>query len=169
MKIPISSSPPTERGQSLVEFGISLIVLLMLLTGAVETSLALFQYVTLRDAAQEGALFGSIAMANTSMDVGAAVRGIEWRAIQTADDVVTIPPEKVRVFINGTEIFDTDTSIGEYCEGKTDGKPNTVTVTTTFDHPITFPFVEAMIGRGTVVLTASATNTILQPACVIAP
>ena len=49
-----------ERGQSLVEFAISLVIILWLLAGAVEFGIALFQYIQLRDAAQEGALYGSI-------------------------------------------------------------------------------------------------------------
>lgn len=49
-----------QKGQSLVEFAISLVVILILLSGAVELGMALFQYIQLRDAAQEGALYGSI-------------------------------------------------------------------------------------------------------------
>src|SRR5512139_2107314 len=50
----------SERGQSLVELSISLLILLYLLSGAVEFGLAFFQFVQLRDAAQEGALYGSM-------------------------------------------------------------------------------------------------------------
>ena len=50
----------SERGQSLVELAISLVILLYLLSGAVEFGILFFQYVQLRDAAQEGALYGSI-------------------------------------------------------------------------------------------------------------
>ena len=49
-----------ERGQSLVELSISLVLLLLLLSGAVEFGMAFFQFVQLRDAVQEGALFGSM-------------------------------------------------------------------------------------------------------------
>src|SRR5215208_5843151 len=49
-----------ERGQSLVELGISLVILLYLLSGAAEFGVLFFQYVQLRDAAQEGALYGSM-------------------------------------------------------------------------------------------------------------
>jgi Flp pilus assembly protein TadG len=69
-----------ERGQSLVELAISLIVLLFLLLGAVEFSLALFQYVTIRDAAQEGALYGSINPTDED--------GIKDRAVAAAADVL---------------------------------------------------------------------------------
>jgi len=56
----ISHHPRGKRGQSLVELSISLMVILMLLSGAVDFGMALFSYTTLRDAAQEGALYGSI-------------------------------------------------------------------------------------------------------------
>ena len=49
-----------ERGQSLVELSISLVLLLVLLSGAVEFGIAFFQFVQLRDAVQEGALYGSM-------------------------------------------------------------------------------------------------------------
>jgi Flp pilus assembly protein TadG len=50
--------PGSAKGQSLVELAISLVILLFLLAGIVEFGLAFFQFVQLRDAAQEGALFG---------------------------------------------------------------------------------------------------------------
>jgi hypothetical protein len=54
----------SERGQSLVELGVSLLILLYLLSGAAEFGILFFQYVQLRDAAQEGALYGSMNPAN---------------------------------------------------------------------------------------------------------
>jgi Flp pilus assembly protein TadG len=50
----------SERGQSLVELAISITILIFLLAGAVEFGMAFFQFVQLRDAAQEGALYGSM-------------------------------------------------------------------------------------------------------------
>lgn len=142
-----SSPRNTERGQSLVELAISLTVLLMLLTGAVETSLALFQYVTIRDAAQEGAVYGSLNPADTA--------GIQYRAQDTADDVVQLPLNNIVVTTNNNKT----------CEGSTSGSPNAIIVTITFAHPVTFPFVAPMIGSDTINIRARATNTILQPTC----
>lgn len=137
-----------QSGQSLVELAISLMVILLLLLGAVEFSLALFQYVTIRDAAQEGAVYGSI---NPSDEAG-----IKFRAIAAASDVLVIDPdENVTVTLNGSD----------YCEGTTSGVPNSITVTITFAHLISFPLVGPMIGSNTINLTANVTNTILQPIC----
>ena len=49
-----------EKGQSLVELALTLLIILTLLAGAVDLGMAFFSYVALRDAAQEGALYGSL-------------------------------------------------------------------------------------------------------------
>ena len=148
MKIKAFTNIKVEpRGQSLVELAISLMIILLLLLGAVEFSLALFQYVTIRDAAQEGAIYGSINPTDES--------GIQYRAVATASDVLP------QLTINDVDV----TINGDDCEGTTSGSPNSLTVTITFAHPITFPIVGPMIGSNTINLTASVTNTILQPTC----
>src|SRR5215217_3757522 len=58
----------SERGQSLVELGVSLLILLYLLSGAAEFGVIFFQYVQLRDAAQEGALYGSMNPPDSAVD-----------------------------------------------------------------------------------------------------
>ena len=136
-----------QSGQSLVELAISLMVILLLLLGAVEFSLALFQYVTIRDAAQEGAIYASIEPTDED--------GIKYRAQAAASDVVNIDLATVAVSLNGDD----------YCEGTTSGTPNSITVSITFAHPISFPLVGPMIGSNTINLTSSVTNTILRPIC----
>jgi Flp pilus assembly protein TadG len=51
---------PSERGQSLVELTLTFMILLVLLGGVLDLGRALFTFVALRDAAQEGAVYGSI-------------------------------------------------------------------------------------------------------------
>ena len=67
----------SERGQSLVEISISLVIILYLLSGAVEFGIAFFQFIQLRDAAQEGALYGSIHPSETN-NIIARVRNASW-------------------------------------------------------------------------------------------
>ncbi len=125
-----------------MELAISLMVILLLLLGAVETSLALFQYVTIRDAAQEGAVYGSF----TPDDLP----GVRSRVAAAASDVMVIDPNGpiISAVINGRP-----------CEKK--GETNTITVTVKFPHVIVFP----LVGSNTINLTASVTNTILSPSC----
>ena len=66
-----------QRGQSLVELAISLMVILMLLMGAIDFGIALFAYVSMRDAAQEGAVYGSIEPADELVSQIAAGEVVE--------------------------------------------------------------------------------------------
>lgn len=132
-----------ERGQSLVELAISLLVLLFLLAGVVEFGIAFFQFIQLRDAAQEGALYGSINPGDTN--------GIITRVRNASDEPINLADEDlvdVTVTVNGPA-----------CAG------NSVTVLVEFDHQIFMPFVTAFIGSSTINLDGSVTDTILTPAC----
>jgi Flp pilus assembly protein TadG len=139
-----------KSGQSLVELAISLTVIMLLLAGAVEIGLALFQYVTMRDAAQEGALYGSLEPNE--------VDGIKQRAMAAAQDVL-------RLDVGDIVVTYSDPLLPVQCEGLTGTEPHSVTVEITFSHPVTMPLIGAYIGD-TVNLTARVTDTILQPPCV---
>ncbi len=154
---PSRARPTKERGQSLVELAFSLLVLMLLVTGAVEIGLALFQYVTMRDAAQEGALYGSINPDD--------VAGIEFRVFAAAQDVFDQCPSS-RPCIDPADINVTysDPSLPAQCEGLTGGVPHSISVSITFEHPVTMPIIGAWIGQ-TINLRAGVTDTILSPAC----
>jgi Flp pilus assembly protein TadG len=129
----------SERGQSLVELSVSLLILLYLLSGAVEFGIAFFQFVQLRDAAQEGALYGS-------MNPGAQdlIKARVWGASNSPIDLTTIDPD-----ISYT---------GAPCEG------NAITVSLTYNHTVFMPFMSAIIGSS-IPLNATVTDTILAPTC----
>jgi len=136
----------SKRAQSLVEFAISLLLILTILTGAVEISLALFEYVTIRDAAQEGALFASVNPKDTV--------NIKNRVIDAANDGVALTPDNITI-----------TSNGNYCEGLTpSGTPITITVRINLSHRVIMPLIGTFIGQQ-LNMSASATNTILSPTC----
>ena len=140
-----ASLPNRERGQSLVEFAISLTAILILLAGAVDFGIALFHYIAMRDAAQEGALYGSMNPDNTSE--------IRARAANSAGDGELID----RLYSSG----DMEINIaytGSHCEG------NGITVSVEYDYPISMPFISAFVGDF-IRLRASVTDTILTPTC----
>lgn len=134
-----------ERGQSLVELAISLVVLLYLLSGVVEFGIAFFQFIQLRDAAQEGALYGSIKPADTN-GIIARVRNASQQPINLGDT------SKVTVTIT---VVDAGTP-SHTCPG--DG----LQVDVAFTHQIFMPFIPALIGTNTIPLTGTVTDTILQ-------
>ena len=148
-----------ERGQSLVELGVSLLILLYLLSGAAEFGVLFFQYVQLRDAAQEGALYGSMnpyieSTSDTKFEVGEAINqaGIEARVRAASSSPIDLSDTtKVTVTIVGTDAM--------LCEG------HAVQVTVSYIHHIFMPFIPALIGRSDIPLSATVTDTILTPLC----
>lgn len=50
----------TEKGQSLVELALVLVFILILLAGVVDLGRMMYEYLTMRDAAQEGAGYGAV-------------------------------------------------------------------------------------------------------------
>lgn len=149
----------SERGQSLVELSISLLVLLYLLSGAVEFGLAFFQFVQLRDAAQEGALYGSM-NPTESANIETRVRGSSNSPVNmdpSAPNPVTVNIyiDDVLVQSNGTPTL----AAVNACEG------HAVKVEVRFNHQIFMPFIPQLIGSSTIPLNATVTDTILTPVC----
>lgn len=135
----------SERGQSLVELAISIVILIYLLAGAVEFGMVFFQFVQLRDAAQEGALYGSLNPTDSD--------GIRDRVQGASSSPIDLE--------NDPRVVITPTVIGSACESV----GNAIQVTVYFEHQIFMPFIPQLIGSPTIPLDASVTDTILQPAC----
>ena len=140
----------TERGQSLVELAISILILIYLLAGAVEFGLAFFQYVQLRDAAQEGALYGSMAPSDTP-GIIARVQGASTSPIDLSGGDVTIT-----ISIDGIDSGNASYATVD-CEG------HGLKVIVSYPHQIFMPFIPEFIGSSTIPLNATVTDTILSP------
>ncbi len=153
-----------ERGQSLVELAISLTVMLLLLSGAVTFGMALFSYVAMRDAAQEGALFGSFNPYKDENGNGQydAADTLNTAAIQNRVREASNSPLNLN---NTTISVDTTPTGAPPCEGLTGTVPNGIQVTVDYDYPIIMPYVGGIIGSQTIHLRATVTDTILYPAC----
>jgi Flp pilus assembly protein TadG len=145
-----------ERGQSLVELGISILILLYLLAGAAEFGVLFFQFVQLRDAAQEGALYGSINPPTGLGDANdlARIDAIKQRALYSS------PTRSPIDLVNDTSVQVTVTvTDGQYCEG------GSLEVKVEYPHKIFMPFMSQILGSGTIPLKATVTDTILTPIC----
>jgi Flp pilus assembly protein TadG len=146
---------PAQRGQSLVELGLTLIIMLTLLAGAVDFGSAFFAYIALQDAAQEGALYGSVAPiidsnANGRYDAGESLNtaAIVSRVQSTSSNPVDLSTVNVLVTISASR-----------CSG------GTVTVNVSYPYQLTMPLIGAIIGRQTIPLSATVIDTILIPSC----
>ncbi|MFT3895224.1 MAG: TadE/TadG family type IV pilus assembly protein [Anaerolineales bacterium] len=138
----------SERGQSLVELAISLVVLLFLLSGVVEFGIAFFQFIQLRDAAQEGALYASLNPTDNT-NIETRVRNASNSPI---DLQVTTGSRAVTVAITPS---DADGDGRTTCVG--DG----IQVSVDFYHQVFMPFIPKITGP-TIHLTGSVTDTILR-------
>lgn len=140
---------PTEKGQSLVELGLSIMVLLLLLAGVVDLGSMFFNYMAMRDAAQEGASYASVFPTDCSA-TEARVRA-NLRNANPADVLVEI-------LVNGKTC--TSATAADACAEKI----ITVSVHQP-DYELMMPFIGAVVGGQTIDLKASIHNTILRPVC----
>jgi Flp pilus assembly protein TadG len=135
-----------EKGQSLVEFAFSIVVLLLLVAGVVDLGRALYTYMGLRDAAQEGALYGST---NPTLN-----SEIESRVRNSSNLLQSITADA------GANTSVQITILGTACTN------NGIKVRVTYaNFPITMPFIGALIGNQSIGISAEVTDTILSPAC----
>jgi len=135
----------SERGQSLTELALSFTVLVLLLAVVIDAGRAFLSYLAVREAAEEGAVYGSL---NPSDNAGIIdrVRTSSSAPVNLADTTaVTVTPVVV----------------GTACA---DGS-NQIQVTVSYMFDLTMPFLSAIIGTNQFPLTLSANSTILIPAC----
>lgn len=135
-----------EKGQSLTEFGLSVVILLILLAGTVDAGRAFFTFMALRDAVQEGALWGSYNPAQEEL-----IKDRVRRASNLVQAIENDPNASLTIDV---------TVIGTACTG------NGLRVRATYENfPITMPFLGTVLGTQEVPISASVTDTILVPPC----
>lgn len=141
-----------EKGQSLVEFAFMLVVLLILLSGIVDGTRALYTFMAMRDAAQEGALYASYQPSQTS--------SIQARAGNSSDIMRSLYSN------SSVTVTVTPTVSGKLCAGSTSGSSHGITVAINYpSFPLVMPLIGVFIGGQTVPISTSVTDTILAPKC----
>lgn len=142
-----------EHGQSLVEFAVGGVILLILLVGIVDLGRAFFTFIALRDAAQEGAVYGSICPRNAS-----AIENRVRNSSNTPVDLKNDPNIEVQCHYI--------TPSGEVsCGGTVPAAGNGIRVRVIYrNFPITMPFLGTLIGTQTITLRAEVMDTILRDA-----
>lgn len=144
-------SEHSEQGQSLVEFGVSVVILLILVSGVIDLGRAFFTLITLHDAVQEGVTYAQICPADTS--------GIRARLQESASDPVDLADLQVG------DISICITSPGSDVCGASVSRGNEVTVGAHYDHVLTTPFIGTLVGSQTIELRADAREKILRTDC----
>lgn len=124
-----------ERGQSLVEVALAMPVLILILVGILDLGRAYFTYVTIADAAAEGAAYGALHPGDT-------VEILE-RAVDASNGLVVLASDMVTVTHSGLDV----------------GSP--ITVTVVYDYQIITPIVERFIPDGTLELKATVVQSVV--------
>ncbi len=136
----------SSRGQSLVEFELALVIMIFMMLAVTDFGLAFFSWITLRDAAQEGATYASVAPPFDTNSV-AAIRSRVKEASVSPVNLGILADDHINVDLVGT--------------GTTACPGNGVRVTVTYDYRMISPWI---IGAPTIPVSASVTDTILKAA-----
>ena len=137
---------PGEKGQSLAELAVILVILLILLAGIIDLGRMIFLYMSMRDAAQEGASYAAV-FPSSCYQIEDRVRDFLPPHSNPFEVVYTINgaacnPLAPPAACAGDEVF--------------------VEISTDFD--ITMPFLSAFTGDE-IDLNTSITDTIVRPSC----
>lgn len=132
----------SQSGQALVEFAMGLFFLLLLISGIVDLGRAIFTYMDLREAAQEGAAYATV----NPYDIA----GIKARAKASSN---VFDPTDINLTAN--PIIESNPCLG---------KNITVNVSMA-NFPLTMPFMGTILGTQTLTITASIQDTVLVPLC----
>lgn len=142
----------SERGQSIVELALTITFLLILLAGVIDLGRMMFVFVELRDAAEEGTVYGAL---NPTDNTGTV------NTTEIVDHVRDYADTPVDLSDTGTVAVSVN-MIGGTCPG------DTVEVTVTYTFTLTTPFLGTIIGSQTIPISSVASATIIRsnnPAC----
>jgi hypothetical protein len=162
-----------ESGQSLVELAMSIIFLFILVAGVVDLGRAFFTYIALRDAAQEGAAYASVARIYRQGPMECTE--IISRARTTSNtQIVDLSQADVDIFyydfydINLTNPYNCASldPVSSSADNLHACFGSTVVVRLTVPNfPMVTPFMGTILGTQTVQIRASIEDTVLTPPC----
>ncbi len=142
-----------QKGQSLTELSVFLTFLVIMLAGLADFSRAYLIFLEMREAAQEGAAYGTFVPTDFS--------GMEARVRETMEYPFDLSdPSDVKVVLaytnqsNACAGFDSNTL-----------SPNGVKVALFHEMTISMPFLGTILGRQDIPIVVTVTNTILKPPC----
>jgi hypothetical protein len=137
----VIQSKRNEFGQSMVELALTITLLMVLLAGTVDLGRAFFTWLALRDAAQEGASYGSIYPSRVDL--------IKERVWDNLEQVSNHPRTDIIISVG---------YIDHPCLG------NTILVNVNYPNfPLTTPFLGTILGTQTLSIHASVNDSILKP------
>lgn len=154
----IKASFPQEKGQSMVELAISWVILVMLLAAVVDFGRAFYTYISLRDAAQEGALYGSTFPTQTDEILARVCNSSNFVKSKdcymgTPDGTESTEAVLVQVSPTGAACMNVDATNG-------------IQVQVTYPNfQLSVPFMGTFLGTDHLIIRAQIIDSILRPPC----
>ncbi len=151
-----------EGGQSLVELAMALLVLIILISGIIDLGRILFYYVSMRDAAQEGLVYGSVYPYQCPEIKSRILAVMGDKSIGRQDIKVEMGLDNNQIQCDGPyanpALYPNFKNL--LCSGQQ------IEITLTQNHfPLTMPLLGVFLGRQEITLSTSVKGTILRPAC----
>jgi len=150
-----------SSAQSLVEFTLTATLLLFVMMAVMDFGLAFFSWITLRDAAQEGATYGSVyppvdpdTTRNQHTEYGYSLPFIRARVRFAATEPVnlqTLPNSQIEVNLLNPE----GSPGGDPCPG------HAIQVRVTYYYHLVTPMMSRFVNNATIPVSASVTTPIL--------
>lgn len=123
-----------QRGQSLVEIAVTMPILLLVLMGILDLGRAYWTYITLSDAAAEGAAYAALYPSDTEQAIA--------RAADSSSGLIELDPAMVTV------------TWGELSAG------SPITVTVEFEYVLLTPIMSKLVGE-TILMSSSQAQPII--------
>jgi hypothetical protein len=139
----------SEKGQSMMELAVSIMILFIFLAGVIDIGRAIFHFIAMRDAAQEAAVYGAVYPSHCDQ--------IRDRAYSALDNS---PAIQIKTMIDGMECHEAIKVNNKVCYGK----EIRVTIRDP-EFPVSMPLIGVFLGKQTIPLEAFVTGTILRPPC----
>lgn len=156
----------TEKGQSMVELAVSVVVLLILVSGVVDLGRVSFHHIAMRDAAQEAASYASVFPNNNQQIFARATDGIAGDGVDPSRIEVNLKIFKT----SGTYECNWSADSPEACAADDDTSDsnevstnNVIEVTITDSgFPITMPLIGSFLGGQSINLSTSIQDVVLH-------
>jgi Flp pilus assembly protein TadG len=161
-----------ERGQGLVEFSLMLVFLTILLMGVFDLGRAYFSYLAIKDAAEEGAYFGSAfpqcvdadGINNDSSAGCANPNNTPYRVLHSAPQGSLVNMSDLKAVSVGVDL---PCGTAQPCVMEAG---DSLTVTVSYQYQMLTPFVGTIANGQTLTLTAQSSAVIVRvPNCTVAP
>jgi Flp pilus assembly protein TadG len=144
-----SINVPHRMGQAMLELAVSVMVLLILVAGMIDLGRAIFYYLSMRDAAEEGMVYAVVYPTFCNQIVQAVRNNMDDSGVQV----------DVR-YGNSPGVACASASASQACADQ----QVTITVTQP-DFPITMPLIGGVIGAQSLSLKAEIKGTVVRPEC----